>query len=209
MHNNNLSDKQNNILSDKVTIPQSDNTETAGKLNFPASESTLRKKSNRLSTFEIVLLGFLGALAYVLQATLAFLPNIEIVSLLFLIYTKIFGKKALFSIYVFVLLEGLLYGFGSWWFMYLYVWTVLFIFVMIFRKNDSPVIWAIINGVFGLLFGTLCSILWTLMYGIGSGVAYFISGIPFDIIHCISNFFITLILYKPLSTLLFSAKLNK
>ena len=156
----------------------------------------------KYKTFEIVLLGMLGAIAYVGQVALSFLPNIEVVSVLFLVYTKIFGKKALFPIYVFVLLEGIFWGFGSWWIMYLYVWAVLWGITMLLRRNDSAVFWAVINGAFGLVFGALCSISQGVMFGIGSGFAYFISGIPFDIVHCIGNFLTALFLYKPLTILL-------
>lgn len=161
----------------------------------------------KIKTFEIVLLGMLGAIAYAVQIALSFIPNIEIVSILFLVYTKVFGKKALFPIYVFVLLEGIYWGFGSWWIMYLYVWAVLFIAVMLLRKNDNLVIWAVVNGAFGLTFGALCSITHGAFYGIGAGFAYFISGIPFDIIHCIGNFATALALYKPLTLVL--NKVNK
>lgn len=156
----------------------------------------------KYKTFEIALLGMLGAIAYVGQVALSFLPNIEVVSVLFLVYTKIFGKKALFPIYVFVLLEGIFWGFGSWWIMYLYVWAVLWGITMLLRRNDSAVFWAVINGAFGLVFGALCSITQGVMFGIGSGFAYFISGIPFDIVHCIGNFLTALFLYKPLTILL-------
>lgn len=156
----------------------------------------------KYKTFEIVLLGMLGAIAYVGQVALSFLPNIEVVSILFIVYTKTFGKKALFPIYVFVLLEGIFWGFGSWWIMYLYIWAILWGITMLFRRNDSPVLWAVINGAYGLCFGALCSITQAALFGIGSGFAYFISGIPFDIVHCIGNFFTALFLYKPLTFLL-------
>ena len=64
----------------------------------------------KYTTFEIVILGMLGAIACVCQVALSFLPNIEVVSILFIVYTKVFGKKALFPIYVFVLLEGIFWG---------------------------------------------------------------------------------------------------
>lgn len=156
----------------------------------------------KYKTFEIVLLGMLGAIACVCQVSLSFLPNIEVVSILFIVYTRTFGKKALFPIYVFVLLEGIFWGFGSWWIMYLYIWTILWGISMIFRRNDSSISWAVINGAYGLCFGALCSITQGILFGIGSGFAYFISGIPFDIVHCIGNFFTALFLYKPLTILL-------
>lgn len=137
----------------------------------------------KYKTFEIVLLGMLGAIAFVCQVSLIFLPNIEVVSILFIVYTRTFGKKALFPIYVFVLLEGIFWGFGSWWIMYLYIWTILWGISMIFHRNDSSIAWAVINGAYGLCFGALCSITQGILFGIGSGFAYFISGIPFDIVH--------------------------
>ena len=160
----------------------------------------------KYTTFEIVILGMLGAIACVCQVALSFLPNVEVVSILFIVYTKVFGKKALFPIYVFVLLEGIFWGFGSWWIMYLYIWAVLWGITMLCRRNDSSITWAIINGAYGLSFGALCSITQGVMFGIGSGFAYFISGIPFDITHCIGNFFTALFLYKPLTILLSQAR---
>ena len=88
----------------------------------------------KYTTFEIVILGMLGAIACVCQVALSFLPNIEVVSILFIVYTKVFGKKALFPIYVFVLLEGIFWGFGSWWIMYLYIWAVLWSITMLCRR---------------------------------------------------------------------------
>ena len=86
--------------------------------------------------------------------------------------------------------------------MYLYIWTIPWGISMIFHRNDSSIAWAVINGAYGLCFGALCSITQGILFGIGSGFAYFISGIPFDIVHCIGNFFTALFLYKPLTILL-------
>lgn len=146
----------------------------------------------------LVLYGFLGALLYVGQVALAFLPNVEVVSVLLIVYTIYFGVEALFPLYTFVLLEGITYGFGMWVLTYMYIWLVLFFLAKIFKKQTNPLFWAILNGFYGLSFGFLCTILWVAFYGINSGIAWFISGIPFDIIHCIGNFFTALILFKPL-----------
>lgn len=47
----------------------------------------------KYTTFEIVILGMLGAIACVCQVALSFLPNVEVVSILFIVYTKVFGKR--------------------------------------------------------------------------------------------------------------------
>jgi len=151
---------------------------------------------------DIVIIGMMSALLLIVQVGLGFLPNIELVSLLIILYTLIFGRKTLYIIYVFVAMEGLLYGFGLWWFSYLYLWTILFIITMIFRKERSSLFWAIISGAFGISFGALCSILNIFLSGIPSAVAFWFSGIPFDILHGIGNYAIALMLFKPLYHLL-------
>ena len=68
-----------------------------------------------MKTREIVIYGILSAVLLAAQVSLGFLPNIEIVTLLILVYTFVFRKKVFFIIYIFVFLEGLIYGFGLWW----------------------------------------------------------------------------------------------
>ena len=65
-----------------------------------------------MKTREIVTMGILSAVLLAAQVSLGFLPNIEIVTLLIIVYTLVIKKKVFFVIYVFVLLEGLIYGFG-------------------------------------------------------------------------------------------------
>lgn len=66
-------------------------------------------------------MGFLTAVVFAAQVVMGFLPNIELVTLLFILYTLVLGKKVFLIIYVFVFLEGFFYGFGLWWINYLYV----------------------------------------------------------------------------------------
>ncbi len=147
---------------------------------------------------DIAIIGTLSAIMVALQVALSFLPNIELVSLLIILFTLIFRWKALIITYVFVALEGLIYGIGLWWLNYLYVWAVLFLLVMLFRKISSPFLWAVISGAYGLSFGALCSIPYFITGGIPSGFAYWVQGIPFDLMHGAGNFVAALILFRPL-----------
>lgn len=151
---------------------------------------------------QIVTIGVLSAILLVGQLGLAFLPNIEIVSTLIILYTQIYKKQVFSIILIFVLLEGIIFGFGIWWISYLYIWNILALIVLIFQKIDSAVLWAVISGIFGLLFGALCAIPYLLSGGPGAAFAYWSAGIPYDILHCCGNFALTLILYKPLLGLL-------
>lgn len=156
---------------------------------------------------DIAIISMMSAIMIAVQVALGFLPNIELVSLLVILYTLVFGWKALYIIYVFVAVEGFIYGIGPWWINYLYVWTVLFIVVMLFRSLKSTLLWATVSGAFGLGFGALCSIPYFISGGIASGFAYWVQGIPFDIVHGAGNFVATLVLFHPLYQIL--GKINK
>lgn len=127
------------------------------------------------------------------------LPNIELVSFLIIIVARKFGFKSLLSVYIFVLLEILTYGLQIWCICYLYVWAILAIIVCLLRKIDSVIIFTLISTIFGLLFGTLCSIPYFFINGIGGGIAWIISGITFDLLHGAGNFVLTLLLYIPIT----------
>lgn len=159
---------------------------------------TNNKRKHAIAVKDIVICGLFAAVLLVTQVTLAALPNIELVSLLVIVYTLIFGKKTIPIIYIFALLEGLLYGFGIWWVMYLYVWTILYFIVRLFRQNESSLFWAVVGGFFGLIYGVLCSIPYFIAGGVGTGFAWWIRGIPYDLIHGVGNFIVILVLFKPI-----------
>ncbi len=157
-----------------------------------------QKKETSMKTKDIVIVGMMSAILVCVQVALAFIPNVELVSLLIIIYTLVFGRKTIYIIYVFTLLEGIVFGFGLWWINYLYVWTVLYLIVLLLHKMNSLILWAIVSALYGYGFGALCSIPYFITGGIPSGFAYWIAGIPFDISHGTANFFITLALFKPI-----------
>lgn len=150
----------------------------------------------------VALSGILGAILLVSQIALAPLPNIEIVSVLVVLFTLVLGKYVAYTLSVFILLEGLVYGFGLWWFSYLYIWTILAIITFFFRKMESSLGWALICGFYGLLFGTLTSFPTFVLSGFAVGVAYILSGIPFDLIHAVANFLLAFLLLPVLRKLL-------
>ncbi len=142
--------------------------------------------------------GIFAAIMVISQVVMAGLPNIELVSLLVIVYTIYDSRLAKASIAVFVLVQGLLYGFHMWWVAYLYVWYVLHFVILATKKHASPLFCAVVSGFFGLAFGTMSALPYFLSGGLGGGLSYIIAGIPFDILHCIGNFFLALFLFKPL-----------
>ena len=157
------------------------------------------RPAGKLSAKEICILALMGALLFATKAALASIPNINLNAVIIILTTVFFGWRALYSVAIYVMLEGLIFGGGVWWFGYLYTWPLLVAVAMAFRRNDSAVIWAVIAAVFGLVFGPLMYLEW---FAINGGweafFAMWVAGIPYDLAHCGGNFVFTLILYRPL-----------
>ena len=169
-----------------------------------------KNKSIKISVRDICLIGIMVAVIEVCKVTMAFLPNIELTTFWLIMFTLFFGKKVAFVVPVFILLEGCMYGFGTWWIMYLYAWPLLVIITWIFRKQDNVWFWSILASVFGFLFGFFCSLPYAVMGAADGGIrgalyagfTWWVAGIPFDLIHGVSNFVLMLVLYRPIKSLL-------
>ena len=144
-----------------------------------------------------VLSAVFGALLMAIQVAIGFLPNIELVTTLTMVFGACCGGYVFISVYVFVLLGGLIYGFNLWWLGYLYVWLIPAIVGILMRRVNNPIFHAAFAAIFGLLFGLLMSPP-ELILGKQEALAYLIAGIPFDIMHCVGNGVLTVLLYSPL-----------
>ncbi|MBR6708443.1 MAG: hypothetical protein IKL84_02055 [Clostridia bacterium] len=170
----------------------------------------MRRTTARL--VELILSALFGALLFSSHVALAALPNIEIVSLLIIVWTRVFRTGALPGIAIYILLEGLFYGFGIWWVSYLYIWFILWGIVMLIPRRPLPETsrsyalhsfgWALLSGVYGFSFGALTAIPWLITGGPKTALAYWLSGIVFDVPHAIGNFVAALVLALPLMAVL-------
>lgn len=162
-----------------------------------------------LSTREICFLSVAAALMFAIKLALSSLPNINLNALIMMLITVFFGWKAMYTVCVYVMLEGLLFGFGIWWVSYLIVWPLLVILTMFFRKRSSSVFMAVLAGIFGLAFGPLMYIVFfTIMGGWKGFLPMWIAGIPYDLIHAASNFLSVITLFRPLSRIFTSFGLS-
>lgn len=160
------------------------------------------RKKRPLAIRDLVLMGLFSAILFGVQLAFAFLPNVELVSLLIILYTRHLKYRALPVIYVFVVLEGLVFGFGIWWFIYLYIWAVLFAMTMMMQKNQSLLGWRYFPEGSGFASVRWVRFLISFLSGPQAAFAWFVAGIPFDIAHGIGNFLACLVLFKPLDYLL-------
>ena len=156
----------------------------------------MEAKSGALTVRELVLYALLGTVMFALKMVMAGLPNIEPVSFLVIVYTLTFRRRAFWPIALYVLLEALVWGVNLWTVSYLYVWAILALLTHLFRSMDSVLGWAVLAGAFGLCFGLLCAPVYWATGGWAFALSWWISGIPYDLLHCIGNFFVTLVLFK-------------
>ena len=148
----------------------------------------------KLSVSEITVFGMLGALMFCSKIIMEILPNIHVLGMLTMVYTIVYRKKALFPIYVYVLLNGVFSGFASWWIPYLYIWTILWGVTMLLPKKMpiavASVVYPLICCLHGLSFGILYAPAQALLYGFDfeQTIAWIMAGATFDVIHAIGNF---------------------
>jgi len=160
------------------------------------------KTEPAFKTRELCILALFAAMMIALQVVMASLPNIELVTLFIILATVHMGWKAMLSVAVFVIVEGLIYGVSMWWINYLYVWPILVLIVLPLRKSSDLLLWATVAGLYGLFFGTLCSIPYFITGGWAAGIAYIVAGLGFDLAHCLGNVVSVLVLFRPLSRIL-------
>lgn len=148
----------------------------------------------KLSAKEITLFGMLGAMMFASKKVMEIAPNVHLLGVFTIAFTVVYGKKALYPIYTYVILNGIFDGFSMWWMPYLYIWTILWAIVMILpkkmpKKIKVPV-YMFVNAIHGLLFGTLYAPAQAILFGLDfeGMVAWIIAGLPWDLIHGVSNF---------------------
>ena len=147
-------------------------------------------------------LAAMGALMFALKLAVAALPNIHPVAMLVILTALHFSWRSLYAVAVYVLLEGLIFGFGLWWFSYLYAWPLLAMLASLLRRGGGRLFWACLAGGFGLCFGALCAIPYFLICGPSMAFSYWVSGIPFDLLHCGGNFAVTFALLPTMQKLM-------
>ena len=159
------------------------------------------------TTREITIFAMLGAVMYASKLLMEVAPNIHLLGVFTIAFTVVYRKKALYPIYIYVILNGIFSGFAVWWVPYLYVWTVLWGAVMLLPKHLPKKIRALVYMAVcaghGFLFGTLYAPAQALLFGMSfqGMVSWIIAGLPFDFIHGVSNFFCGILIVPVITAL--------
>jgi len=169
----------------------------------------------KLTTKNIVLTGLLAAAMTAGKLALAFIPNVEVVTVLILVYATVFGLRAVFAVLVFCTVEVLFYGFGTWVFLYYIYWSALCSIACLLLKRPRSVAAVIYAVVMTFLFGIIDTVI-NVVFAVLSGfscqesmslfIGYYARGVWFYVVHIVSNALVVSALYRPLVSAL--SKLN-
>ena len=166
----------------------------------------------KISIRELTIFSMLGAVMYASKIILEFAPNVHLLGVFTIAFTLVYGKKALYPIYTYVILLGVTNGFATWWIPHLYLWTILWAVVMILPKKIpakiKPVVYMVVCSAHGFLYGTLYAPAQAILYGLNfeGMVAWIIAGLPWDCIHGVSNFFCGILILPIVKALRFAEK---
>lgn len=156
---------------------------------------------------ELTIFSMLGAVMYASKILMDLAPNIHLIGVFIVAFTIVYRQKALYPIYVFVFITGMLSGFAAWWVPYLYIWTVLWGITMLLPKRMpkwmKPFVYMTVCALHGFLYGALYAPVQALLFGLNFDgmVAWYLAGLPWDILHGISNFFCGILIMPIISIL--------
>lgn len=162
----------------------------------------------RLKIKDIALLSLLAALMCVGDFAMEWLPNVHFVGVLIVVTTIVYRRYALLSIYVYVLIQGLIGGFSPWWIAYIYVWAILWLGIMLIPQRLPQkikyILYVIICALHGFLFGVLYAPTQALMFGLDfkGTLAWIAAGFYFDLLHGIGNLILGSLLIYPITKIL-------
>ena len=166
----------------------------------------------KLTIREMTIFSMLGAIMYASKMIMEFAPNIHLLGAFIVAFTVVYRKKALYPIYIFVFLIGLFNGFNAWWLPYLYIWTVLWAAVMLLPRKIpkmwQPIIYMSVSAMHGFLYGILYAPVQAAMFGLNfeGTIAWIATGLPWDMIHGVSNFFCGILIVPIISVLRLAEK---
>ena len=155
----------------------------------------------KLTVRETAVFAMLGAMMYAFKLIMEVVPNVHLLGMFTVAFTVVYRKKALYPIYVFVLLTGLTNGFATWWLPYLYLWAVLWGMTMLLPQNVpekwKPVLYMGVCALHGYLYGTLYAPAQALLFGLDfrGMIAWIVAGLPWDAVHGTSNLLCGVLIY--------------
>lgn len=162
--------------------------------------------------------GLMAAAIECAKVVLMALPNIEVVTLLIAVFSFVFGWQGVLATVIFVAVEPLIWGFGTWVISYFIYWPlVAVVFLLLgrvrFKRRAVKVVVATAAALLlTLFFGVLTSFV---DVGLFSGrfdnlfarfAVYYARGVVFYALQLATNAVVFPILFHPMTTKLYNLK---
>ncbi len=162
----------------------------------------------------LALVGIMAAVIECGKLAFAFIPNVEVVSLFIALFSYVFGISGVLAAIVFVCVEPIIWGFGTWLPSYFIYWPLLgcvfFLLGKVKIKNRAIISLtaALLTFLFGILtalidVGLLSGFFDNFLYRFG---VYYARGAVFYIVHIVSNSLIFTFLFPLLKKRLVKIK---
>ena len=166
----------------------------------------------KINLKELATFAMLAVIMLISKLVLEAIPNFHLLAVFTIAMTVVYRQKALYPIYAYVFLQGLVAGFNPWWSLHLYVWAVLWAVVMLLPRKMKPltatIVYTAVCALHGLAFGTLTAVSQAIVLGLDfkGMITWIIGGIPFDLIHAAHNLVLGAVLIMPIIMALRSAE---
>ncbi len=169
------------------------------------------KINGKLATIFVARVALIAALLTVGKMAFAAVPNVEVVTILIIVYGATLGLPyALTATLIFCTVEMAIWPPHTWVLLYYIYWPLLAVVSSIVLRRSNilkTTIFAVIIAVVGsFIFGVLSACIDTL-FCVGNltpedlrayWVAYYLRGVFFDVTHIVSNAIIVAVLFAPL-----------
>ncbi len=158
----------------------------------------------KINLKELATFSMLSAIMLISKLLLEAIPNFHLLAVFTIAMTVVYRQKALYPIYLYVFLQGIVGGFGLWWIPHLYLWTVLWGVTMLLPRNmnkiTATIIYTTVCALHGLFYGTIYAPSQALLFGLDfrGMIAWIITGFPFDLIHAAHNLILGAVLIMPI-----------
>ncbi len=167
----------------------------------------------RLSIYDMVLFTMFGVLLFLSDIVFELIPNVHGVALFICVITLVYRARAIISIFVYVMITMVTSlvvssGHSLWWIPYIYIFPILWLLVMLIPKNASLkmkiILCTVFSGLHGLFFGVMYLPFQVIMYNLNfeMAIAWFTTGLAFDVLHMIGNIAMCALIHPLYKTLI-------
>lgn len=202
---NTLSEGELDSVEETETIITEDPSVTA-----PDNVEVNKKKPKRVlsAAKRIALIGVCAGLIEGAKLALAQIPNVEVVTLLCAAFGFAFGLNGVIATIIFVCIEPLIWGFGTWFISYLLYWPFIALLFMFLGKIKrlNRFVYMIIAVLLTVWFGVLTSLIDVGLFtgGLKNNFferfsIYYVRGIYFYLAQIVTNIITFLFVFPILS----------